>query len=168
MLATSTRDVLRLLPPPLIRSVTRLANDHAEAIAEQLGPNASGENSPSPLPPAFVLELAAVLAIQSWERDGLAEHLPENLPNANQAREQFIARQQNGPSAFFDASDTPLSHHMLQVFVERFAWEAREILDAELLLETVDEDELVERAAAFIWENRHLLGLLEEHHDDEA
>jgi len=80
-----------------------------------------------------------------------------------------LERCREGEEAFSDPKDTPLLELVLQVVVNRLAWQDREILKAPVLLQWQDEENFVNSLAEFVWTNRHQLNeLLGDQNDDQA
>ncbi|WP_233200213.1 hypothetical protein [Blastopirellula marina] len=145
------------LPEALVNAVARQAELQAELTVESLQTIGFEPGGELHLPGAFLLELGAVTTLKLWELGAQMAHLPESVPRFEAAREALIERCQGGREAFADITDTPLSKQLLRVYIDHFAWEAPERLDAVLLLNTAQEDDFVDCLAEFLWNNRHAL-----------
>jgi hypothetical protein len=122
--------------------------DHVVQFLRALGLEAS-PTKPMHLPAAFLLELGAALRLFRWEYCGLHTHLDAGLPPSSQAiRDAFRHLDGSGPL------EMTLAYRVLVLFAERFAWSAREELDAQVALGEADEDALLEALADFLWEHR--------------
>jgi hypothetical protein len=116
-----------------------------------------GESKTCHLPAAFLLELSAVLEIGLWERQGFRPYLNTDLPTFQEAKDQLAERAFKGPAEFAGPNASPLSEAVLRVWIEQFAWEGPELLQAEVLVGPVDEDEFADVLADFVWQHRHEL-----------
>jgi hypothetical protein len=74
MVSPASKDGFSIVPDALVQGATQLAERHAELAARWLG--AVGFAPPRPLnvPAAFLLELAAVLQVGEWERQGVVAY----------------------------------------------------------------------------------------------
>ena len=158
-----TRDGFPNISDSEIRAVTRNATRQADLTAVALkatGLFASSEGGRpdwSRLPPGYLLELGSTLQIGLWERQGLLPHLDSDLPSFREAAQTLVDRAVKGPAEFGGADATPLCRRVTQVYLNRFAWDAPELLDAEVVLGDADEDDFVDLLAEFVWTRRHEL-----------
>jgi hypothetical protein len=136
-----------------LQAVVRHAQRQADLAADVL--TGMGLAGPRGLPPAYLLELAAVLEIGLWERLGLRDHLNASLPAFGQAAAQLAARAALGPTEFDVPDATPLSDTVLTAWMNAMAWDGREFFGAEIVLGDVDEEEFVSLLAEFLWTHRH-------------
>lgn len=111
------------------------------------------------LPGNFLLELGAVVQLHVWERRGLTPHLKGGLPAAKVASKELAERSQKGASEFEGENATPLSRHVLKIWIEQFAWNGQELLQADVVVGDVDEEEFVDVLAEFLWTHRAKLPL---------
>lgn len=144
-----------------IQAVARFAARQADLTAAVLDATGLFPEKPARLPAAFLLELAAVLELAMWERQGLRNALATDLPTYHEAAAQLAARAEKGPEAFAGPDAAPLSQKVRHVWIDSFAWEGQELLGCEAVIGTVDEDEFAKALADFIWQHRRKLsGLL--------
>jgi len=143
------------VPPELVTAIVEDAArdaDHVGLFLRTIGLEGS-PHCPIHLPAAFLLDLGAALRLLEWERRGLQVHLEVGLPSAKQAlRDVFQAfAAPSGPAV---APARSLTYRVMILFVERFAWNARVELDADITLDEPEEDQLLEALADFLWEHR--------------
>jgi hypothetical protein len=149
---------LATFPPELISRVAEQAAQDAELAAHTLkgvglGPPPGGVRR---LPPEFLLELGAACRLLAWEVGGLTLHREAGLPPARDAilrAFQDAAARKADPSA--PAPGPSLIRAVFDLTVECLAWTGPAYLRAEVLLDTPDEDVLVDAMARFLWEHRH-------------
>jgi hypothetical protein len=114
-----------------------------------------GQPRPCGLPADTLLELGAVLQLKYWELHGFRPCLPEELPTF---REAAIALAKRATERANDGKRPPseeLSQQVCSVWLRHFAWDGRESLQADMVLDDVDEDKLVDAMADFLWSHRH-------------
>jgi len=157
MVTSAISDGPLRLPDALVQAATRNAERQADLTGTYLRALGLGKSGEVRLPAAALLELAAVLELGVWERRGLRAHLEVDLPTYREAADQFAARCMKGPLEFEGPNATPLSMRVFQVWVEHFAWDAPELLDAEVVLDNVDDDDFVDLLAEFVWAHRNEL-----------
>jgi len=78
-----------------------------------------------------------------------------SLPTSKDAAENLTEQVTNGLRQLYSANNAPLSRWILQVWLDKFGWDARAILHADVVVGEVDEDGLVEALARLLWEHRH-------------
>ena len=139
-----------------IQAIVHNAERRAEPTAAYLD-RWYGESKTCRLPPAFLLELSAVLELELWERQGFRPYRITDLPTFEEAKVQLAERAFKGPTEFTGPNARPLSEAVLRVWIEQFAWEGPELLQAEVLVGPVDEDEFADALAEFVWQHRHKL-----------
>jgi hypothetical protein len=107
------------------------------------------------LSPRALLALGAVCQLALWELDGLHQHLPAGLPSVSQAVSDLRTRAESGKWK----SETPragdLWTKVLETWRTHFAWEAPNIVEAELVVSDMEDDALVDALAEFCWAYRH-------------
>ena len=147
------------LPDTMVRAVIRHAERQADLTGAYLEATGILRSRPARFPAAFLLELAAVLELGLWERRDLLRHIEVDLPTYRQAADQLAARCEKGPAEFQGQNATPLSLLIMQVWIEHFAWDGPDLLNAEAVLSDVneDDDDFVELLAEFVWTHRHEL-----------
>lgn len=147
----------------LVTAVARNAAFVAELTAATL--DASGlfvADSIPRLPRGFLLELAAVLQLGLWERQGIVIHQQAGLPSFASAAKSLALRAKEGPTAFSSNEATVLSRSVLVCWIEHFAWDSSSIWGCEMIVGDADEDEFADMLAEFLWDNRdHLSQFLE-------
>lgn len=109
------------------------------------------------LPAAFLLEFAALMELWLWEWQGLRPLLPNTVPTFAEAKKSLFERAAKGPQEFAGQDAQPLSHQIFQVWVENFAWDARDQFGGDLIVKQDDEGEFVDSLAEFLWEHRDQL-----------
>lgn len=144
-------------PPALVAAIAGEAARNADRVGQflhALGLVPQKGQPPLALPRKFLLGLAAALRLLDWEIQGFHVHLDAGLPSAREALVRVFR-------AVFAAGSleyhVDLRRHVLGLFIERFAWNGRAELDADFALGDVNEDELVEALADFLWSQRHAL-----------
>ncbi len=157
-----TADLLATPPPELLARVVEQANLDADLTIHVL--NAAGL-APLPgqtrfLPRDLLLELGAALRVMVWEIEGL--DLPAfTLPTPQDAiRRAFVDAVGRLRDPSYSASPS-LSQTVLQISTYHLAWVGSREFQAEILLDTPDEDALVEAMAQLLWRNRGLLSAAE-------
>jgi hypothetical protein len=89
-----------------------------------------------------------------WEQSAISIHRDAGLPPAPDALRCVLARLMSSSRHAGSNEDTPLIVEVTRLFVDRFAWSARQDLDADVLLGGADEDCLVDMLADLAWEHR--------------
>ena len=144
------------VPEALKWTLVGLAERHAEATGEYLRAIGFRGN----LPGSFLAELAAVLQLRQWETRGILNPPDFDLPSWREAADDLFARAAERPEEFLRPTMPSLLRHVLKVWVEHFAWEAPDLLQAELMLGDLDEDGVVDALAELFWAHRQDLGRL--------
>ena len=109
---------------------------------------------PVAVPAGFLFELAGVLRLAYWEKLGLKDHLPSQLPSAAEALDDLLGRWSGNMPHPVRAS-APILDQVLHTWFARFAWSGLEELEADVVLDDADEEELLEALADFLWTHRH-------------
>jgi hypothetical protein len=142
----------------IVGTVTYHAHRHAELVAIALDATGLFLDKPVRLPPGFLFEFVAVLQLGVWEAQHITVHAEAGLPSYDEARRHLAARVLKGPAEFQDPTPTPLVSEVLQILVARFAWKGPRILNADILLDDCDDDDLFcDRLAEFLWTHRNEL-----------
>ena len=167
MVTFQTSEGPLVLPDITVQAVAR----RAERLADLTG-GFLQSSFPTPgevkLPAAVLLELAAVLELGVWERQGLLEHINTDLPTYREASNQLAARCAKGSAEFERTNAAPFSQQMLCIWLEHFAWEGPEILGADMVVGEVEEDVFLDLLAEFAWTHRRELNhLLQKEPDSE-
>jgi len=142
------------VPAELVTAIAEDADRDADRVGlflRRLGLEGSA-HGPLLLPASFLLNLGAALRLLDWELRGLRVHIEEGLPSAQEAvRAAFLAvsAQSNAPIS----TTGMLAYRVMTLFIERFAWNARKELDAQVTLEEADEDRILEELADYLWEH---------------
>jgi hypothetical protein len=147
-----SRSVLRSLPADLIAAVEADAArdaDHVGTFLAELGLRASPDK-PITLPVRFLLNLAAALRLCDWEAQGYSYHLQGGLPRATVAINDAL-------SSLVDPGVEPtgLADAVLGLCIERFAWNGRPLLGADIALDELSNPALLDALAEFLWASRH-------------
>ena len=166
MLTSPNSDGSLGLSDAFVEAAQHLADRHGALVGNYLR-FIFPDHSARTLPGALLLELGALLQIQMWERSGISSHLGEKLPSYRDAADEFVRRCRLGSADFFRPNATPLLQIVFRVFMEFFAWDGPEFLDADLVIDHQDEDEFTNLLAEFIWTHRHELEYLTEHNNNE-
>src|SRR5262249_4419225 len=95
-------------------------------------PRRQRRRKPVALPTRFLLELAAVLRLAAWERQGFRRKLPDDLPTAEEAFADLLDRwtAQTPPSA--NDADPPLLTQVVMTWFMCFAWNGWEELQVDV------------------------------------
>lgn len=154
MAILAPKDGILSAPVALIHGMLLLAERQAELTALWLDAVGHPASKPLGVPPAFLLELGAVLQIGQWELTGAFNFLTDELPSYREAADELSARAQRGPSEFHDLNAAQLSRRVMVAWLRRFAWHGPTIIGADIVLGDCNEDDLVEQLAQFLWRNR--------------
>jgi len=147
------------LPSTLVAAVIRHSTHEADFLAGVLRELGWDKLR---LPAAFLLDFAALMELWFWEWQGLRPLLPDNVPTFAEAKKSLSERAAKGPQEFAGPDAQPLSRQIFDVWVDNFAWDARDQFGGDLIVKQDDEGEFVDSMAEFLWEHRnqltHLLG----------
>jgi hypothetical protein len=142
----------------VVQAVVRHAEFQAQVVAVAL--RAMGHVPESgqacSFPAGFLLELAAIAQIKQWEMDGLREFIDADLPTFAEAAADLHARAVASPADFDAVANLALSGRVVEIWYERFAWDAPDLLQAEFLVDRIDDNALVNAFAKLLWSLRHL------------
>lgn len=146
-------------PPPdfLRNAIVARAHRNAEMVDRWIRLLLKRPEGEIVLPANFLLELGAIICLAEWESLGLRQFLPDDLPASRVAMYELGARAKKGSSEFEGPDAAPLSIRVFQVWLENFAWQGPELLQAELIVGNVDEDVFADLLADLIWKNRREL-----------
>jgi hypothetical protein len=113
-------------------------------------------------PAAFLLELAAVLELGVWEKQGVSRRLVADLPTFAEAKKNLAARSLKGPAEFAGPDASPLSSRVARVWIDNFAWDAPDTLGTEIVLDEgdQDDDDFLDLLAEYVWTHRQELQYL--------
>jgi len=103
------------------------------------------------------MESAAVFQLGVWEQKGIQVYLDTELPTYQEAREELEARVRKGLAEFEGPDASPLFRQMLKTWWERFAWDADDLFQSQIMLGDVAEDQFATVMADFIFQHRHEL-----------
>lgn len=138
----------------------RNADRIAALVAELLAPGGTGRAASadgyeaSDLQPALLLELAAVIHLREWETTGLIELVDLGLPTADEAIEQIATKLENGFVGFANIDSASLWYQINAIWCGSIAWEGEVVLGATIAIGPLDEDDLLDALANFLWTNR--------------
>ena len=105
--------------------------------------------------PGILLDLGAYVRLRRWEAAGHTVHTEAGLPSANTALGficDLLCAANVDPAELSRAGRLYSVVHDLTV--SRFAWAARQELGADVVLNIIDEDTVVEALAQFLWKHR--------------
>lgn len=150
------------LDPALIAATVQQAERQAtmvavclDAIDARLKEAGHPEGSKG-LPLGFLLELGSICQLKYWEISGLRDFLPPGLPTSEDASTDLYKRATTtAPEEFYSIENDHLGRQLLAVWLERFAWAAPNLLQADVVLGEVDEDSLVDGLARLLWVHRN-------------
>jgi hypothetical protein len=74
-----------------------------------------------------------------------------DLPSFRQAADELVARAARGSREFQGNKGPRLSMLVNQVWIDRFAWDGRALLLADIVFGECDDKLLVEQLAKFLW-----------------
>ena len=151
MAAATDPHPLGALPDNLIRAVAREADRDADRVLAFL--SALGL-TPTPcrpirLPREALLFLGAGLRLLAWEADGITAHRDAGLPPAREVVTAAV-RALAAPAPL----DPSLPVRVVRFHAEHFSWDAPVLLDADVLIGTLDEDLAAEAIAEYLWAAR--------------
>jgi hypothetical protein len=106
------------------------------------------------IPPAVLLEFAALMQLRIWEQAGIA---PESLdlPSSHEALRELGGRIQRDKSQFQRLDAASLEARVATVWFQRFAWNAPILLDADVVGGDLKVDDAVEAMAQLLWRYRN-------------
>jgi hypothetical protein len=106
-------------------------------------------DKPLALPPSFLLRLGFALRLLDWEQKGYYFHREIGMPEAHVAICEAFLELEN-----VDAD--PHKHWLaiLSLSLERFAWSGPTELGADIALDGVQDDTLLEALADLLWTHR--------------
>ncbi len=148
--------------PHVLQAVVQNAERQALMVAAYLkhvDPQLKRDGFPSGadgLPAGYLLELGATLMLGQWDLQGLRTFLPSELPAFADATRILKHRAASATREFSNVDSAHLSRQIGQIWLERFAWEAPNLLQADVVLGDVDADALIEAVAQLVWANRHI------------
>jgi hypothetical protein len=143
------------IPADLLDSLVREAELDAHRVAVFLSVLgiAADPDRPIRLPRGSLLALGAALRLLEWEDNGLNVHRDAGLPPAHQALLDALRSLNSG--ADDEARGTHhLSRRVVALFAERLAWHGRRELDADVALDELDDEAMLEALAEFLWASR--------------
>jgi hypothetical protein len=142
---------------PQIRAVVHRAQCLVDATATVLNVLGPFFILPSEISEEFLMESAAVFQLGVWEQKGIQVYLDTELPTYQEAREELEARVRKGLAEFEGPDASPLFRQMLKTWWERFAWDADDLFQSQIMLGDVAEDQFATVMADFIFQHRHEL-----------
>jgi hypothetical protein len=147
----------------LITAEIRLAHTDGERVAvflrEWLEPLGLLPHAGS-FPRGFLVELAPILRIASWQRAGLPADLEDTFPPAGELLEHLIRRFIADPMTFdFKMPAVPprLCSRVVSTWIARCAWSSPSETGADVWLGEIDDDLLLDALADFLYEMRNVL-----------
>jgi hypothetical protein len=112
---------------------------------------------PTVLPRWFLLDLGAALQIAWWEQTGVADHIPEPLPDSVELIKEIFAVADD-PRVFAEREpDQRLGVRVMATHLRYFAFRSAPF-KAAVVLDKAKEDDLIDSLAEFLWNtrNRHV------------
>jgi hypothetical protein len=152
-MAATDPSPLAAYPPELIAYVADQAERDALRVVQFISDLRESADEEIRLPGQVLLDLGAALCLRAWEEAGLTLHREAGLPSADDAIKDALTL--GGSTAAPYPLDASLGVNVVLVSIESFAWTGASYLQAEILLDTPDEDDLVEALAHFLWARRH-------------
>jgi hypothetical protein len=144
------------LPPDLVAAVEQMSARWVQTALEfldqlcellELGGYQIDPRS-CDLSPVFLGEIAAVLQLLAWERQGIFVHQEAGRPNAIDAIQGLARTPRNRiPSELY--------MKVVKVWMDRFAWSGHADLNADVTLDDLKEDAELEAIASLLWAHRH-------------
>jgi len=160
MALITQRDGSLEIPDFAVAAATRHAEHTAELTGEFLRSIGicrglhGGEVRSCGLSADVLLDLGALLQLQTWLRDGLCEFLPAGTPSFEDAQRAFV-RQIHDVVAGKCRFVSQLYLVVLGVWMRSVAWDGQLELKADFVVGEVDEDALLDAVAELIWAHRH-------------
>jgi len=108
------------------------------------------KDTPVELPRGFLVELAAILEIRQWERNGILAHTSAGLPTFADAIAQLAERASKG-----EKIESSLPMQVTIFWLQNFAWEAQSELGGDVFLDQADDEVLLTEMAEFLFSHRH-------------
>ncbi len=134
----------------MMRDAERMAVVTA-GFLDQVGPGI--KDNQSSWPPAFLLELGAVLRIHQWETAGIKDAIDATLPGYQAALADLASRLQTEPEPFI-RGDAPLLLRVLRAWWFRCAHPNRQFIDVDLVLPDAERGRLLSCVAQLLWKLR--------------
>jgi len=165
MTTPQTDPELPPVPPFLLDAASRqgwLMAGEAIRHLENVGilpPREKRQKRPISVAPELLLELAALLRLNSWQNAGLLEWLQEeDRVGALRALDDSEATLASDPSALAQEEGLPpLADRVYSIWERHCAWSGLEELTADVLLNRAagDEEEVLRNLADLLWELRY-------------
>ncbi len=126
--------------------------DRVAALMLAMGYNLT-PSKPLVMDRELLLFYGAVLRLYSWETAGITIHRDRGLPPAceiltNAAR--ALVEEGKRPDG------TRLAMLVMNMFIDKFAWNGRQHLDAHVILDSLDEDMALDALAELLWRRRQI------------
>jgi hypothetical protein len=106
----------------------------------------------------ILMELAALLRLQSWHEGGLCPALHEEVPALVAALDDSEAKLALDPNAFGQEGELPpLAEKVFDVWAKHLAWSGLDELSADVVLELApaDAETMLHDLADLLWQHRH-------------
>ena len=133
LVALKTNEGTVRIPSALLQAIVQNARRQADLTAATLDATGLFPDRPTRLPAGYLLEFGALIQLYIWETEGLRESLADfGLPTFKEAPAALAARAAKGFTGFEGTDVTPLSRQMLDCWIEHFAWDGHEYLQAEI------------------------------------
>lgn len=110
-----------------------------------------------PLPAEALLELGGILQIAQWERGGLRELIPLDLPSAAELLVSLHLRLQNDPGSFRQSTTArSLAGQVMTAWFIHCARDSRAELGIDTVVQGAWEESVLEDIADLLWQHRDL------------
>jgi hypothetical protein len=145
-----------ILPSDLLEAITSEAERDAEQVADYLDSLFADAGiplkKPTPFPPDFLLGLGAAFRLRRWEEAQVRQSLDAELPSSEEATNEVF---RSAIEVDAESWANSLSRRVLELFCKHFAWAGRRELEADVILDSLDEHHALNVLAEFLWKNRH-------------
>lgn len=137
-----------------LRAGNRLA-DYAVAGLKALGWN--GHSDQKQFPAELLIEIGALVQLCIWDRAGMRDHLPVELPDTELLFNGLLTRLRDDPNSFLhEKRGTELLNIIQQIRFCYMALEAFLQLGVDIAWKGVIDDSSLEPLIEFLWRFRHL------------
>jgi len=140
-------------PDRAVEAIGAHAVFQAEMAAAVLDAVGFLAQKPVALPRSVLLELGAVLELGTWQAKGLLGYLAADLPSFEEAWSGLVTRMIEAPKSFFSPDAEVFSRRMLAIWFERLAWDAPELLGADVVLDSALDPAMIDELAQFLFDH---------------
>jgi hypothetical protein len=107
-------------------------------------------------PIGYLLDLAAVLQLESWEQANIWVHVDAGLPTSVEAGTDLARHCWESPSSLVTVASATLFPRVFRVWLDRIVWSGHELVGAEMAVDMADDENALQAIADFLWKNRSL------------